>query len=583
MSALSDAISELQTNAAQWQAFQTQGHCAVLAPPGSGKTKLLTTKLAHSLATGIIIPPRGAACITMTNEAALQLRRQLRVLGVGHRPNLFIGTVHGFALSCIMSPFAAAAGRGDLGASRMATDANVKESFGRAFTAAGFEPHERRYVRSTVERARQRLDLSGDVRLGGTRISALARGLQDDLCARRLYDFHDLVRHAVDLVESNAWVRNVLAATYPRVYVDEYQDLAPGLDRIVRAITLDGTDSTLVAVGDPDQAIYAFSGVDPELVRRVAADDGVTAVHLQRNYRSGQALIDIALRVLQGPRVIEGQRTGGTVIVHPAPGGPRTQASTALQLVQRALANGSAPEKVAVLAPWGSDRDLCAQFLRQASIPVFCRSEGDWAATPLTTLLEAMAAWATRREGAGVDLAELLERLDRVSQNVVSNHSTRRDVVQALLGAVGNSPAGELVGAIVNAALRPLAGGDVSNEDAHELRRMRHALGDGGIAEHMTVGDLGVRARAPGQILAATIHAAKGLEFDSVVIVGADNAALPGFTPTVEEEAEGRRKFYVAITRARHDVHVVYTDQRIAQSGNTYSVRPSPFIAELGL
>src|SRR5829696_2253437 len=102
MNALSKAIEELAQNESQREAFNTDGDCVVLAPPGSGKTKLLTTKLASSLSSGRMHPPRGAACITMTNEAALELRRRLRGLGINAVPNLFIGTVHSFALACVV-------------------------------------------------------------------------------------------------------------------------------------------------------------------------------------------------------------------------------------------------------------------------------------------------------------------------------------------------------------------------------------------------------------------------------------------------------------------------------------------------
>src|ERR1700679_2737637 len=114
MSSLADAVAELRANEHQWEAFEASEHCVVLAPPGSGKTKLLTTKLAHALAEDRVRAPRGAASITMTNEAALQLRTRLRALGVERRPNLFVGTVHGFAMSRIVIPFAAAAGERQL-------------------------------------------------------------------------------------------------------------------------------------------------------------------------------------------------------------------------------------------------------------------------------------------------------------------------------------------------------------------------------------------------------------------------------------------------------------------------------------
>src|SRR3954463_1791722 len=106
MSALQKAIDELKENDLQWEAFSTQGHCAVLAPPGSGKTKLLTTRVAYDLVSETIPPPQGAACITMTNEAAGELGRRLGALGVLPRANVFVGTVHAFALSSIVAPYA---------------------------------------------------------------------------------------------------------------------------------------------------------------------------------------------------------------------------------------------------------------------------------------------------------------------------------------------------------------------------------------------------------------------------------------------------------------------------------------------
>src|SRR6266516_6668584 len=111
MSRLTTAIADLQENERQWKAFTTTGHCAVLAPPGSGKTKLLTTRMAYDLVSEAIPPPQGAACITMTNEAAGELRRRLGALGVLPRANVFVGTVHAFALSSIVGPYAQAAGR----------------------------------------------------------------------------------------------------------------------------------------------------------------------------------------------------------------------------------------------------------------------------------------------------------------------------------------------------------------------------------------------------------------------------------------------------------------------------------------
>src|SRR4051812_34801275 len=124
MNALAKARDELRENERQWEAFTTEGHCVVLAPPGSGKTKLLTTRVANDLITKIS-RPHGAACITLTNAAADELERRLDGIGVDRRSTLFIGTVHSFALTRIVLPFAAVAGYPELARPRIASDAQV--------------------------------------------------------------------------------------------------------------------------------------------------------------------------------------------------------------------------------------------------------------------------------------------------------------------------------------------------------------------------------------------------------------------------------------------------------------------------
>ena len=97
-------VEELAGNPGQLAAYNSQGHCVVLAGPGSGKTKTLVLKLARILAEDVQAP-RGAACITYSQECARELTRRLEVLGLREAPNLFIGTVHGFCLRHLLMPY----------------------------------------------------------------------------------------------------------------------------------------------------------------------------------------------------------------------------------------------------------------------------------------------------------------------------------------------------------------------------------------------------------------------------------------------------------------------------------------------
>jgi len=191
-----------------------------------------------------------------------------------------------------------------------------------------------------------------------------------------------------------------------------------------------------------------------------------------------------------------------------------------------------------------------------------------------------MASWAAHRAASGVELPELLETFTAVVREG-TDHEGLTAIVGVLLRSYAATSAHEFVEGL-NAAALSAYGDAGADMEARELGRMRAALAPGGKAAYMTVDDLGARARAPGHVMATTIHGAKGLEFDVMILVGADEPGLPGFNATPEEHAEARRKFYVSITRARDELHLVYTDQRVSRRGNSYAVRPSPFIAQLG-
>lgn len=102
---------ELRDNRGQWEAYESTGHCIVLAGPGSGKTKTLALKLARILAEDVSAP-RGVACITFSQECSRELVRRLDALGIKESSRLFIGTVHGFCLRHLLVPYSRLANLG---------------------------------------------------------------------------------------------------------------------------------------------------------------------------------------------------------------------------------------------------------------------------------------------------------------------------------------------------------------------------------------------------------------------------------------------------------------------------------------
>lgn len=585
MNRLAEAVAQLRENPRQEEAFETTGHCAVLAPPGSGKTMLLTTRVAFDLASRGIPPPQGAACITMTNEAAGELRRRLYGLGIGRRPNLFIGTVHAFALAAIVAPFAKIAGLPEVGESRLASEQEKDDAFNRAFIEVLGPGADPQFIKTTMERTRRLADYSGSADVGGPEIAVLAKRYEELLLEGGTFDFNDLMRYAVEMVQGHEWLRRILISVYPHLYVDEYQDLPPTLDALVKSLAFDqAVDATLFAVGDPDQAINGFMGTKPELLNELAELSGVTRVRLDINYRCGQGIIDASLLALGEERSVRGTSDGGEIIVEAEADGEDGQRQLVVQLVERALSEDIPHEEITVLAYSGMELKEIVESLRKARIPVFARLDTEYGTTPVTLAIEGLALYAATDPKPLDQLSELLDEWQSVSPDFLEHEGIAK-LIMILNSQDTDSPAGEFVEALTALGLKSLVAVPGSSHDGRELERMRAAFKADGVLEELTVGELGERARAHGRIMAATTHGIKGLQFDVVVLCDCEEGRMPHWASINSGDpgkiAEDKRKFYVSLTRARRRVHLVSSSWRISRKGKRYPIERSRFVKPL--
>jgi DNA helicase-2/ATP-dependent DNA helicase PcrA len=558
----------------------------VLAPPGSGKTKLLATRAAYDLANRIP-RPHGAACITLTNPAADELRRRIADLGTDSRSTFFIGTVHSFALTRIVLPFALPAGRGEMAelkiASRAAKDQAMRDSLDEVFPRA--TRNELRLARSTIERNRKLMADDHQWHLTGAALREAARRYEEKLRRHGLMDFDDVVTCAVELVEQYRFVRRALTARYPHLYVDEYQDLAPGLDRLVRALCFDYRfASELFAVGDPDQAVFGWTGTRPELLAELAAAPGVTPVFLEINYRCGSEIIARAQRLLDGRRLVSGERSGGCVEVHYEPAGFGAQAAAAARLAQEFWVRGTPLHEIAVLC---STRDECAEAagaLRAGGVSAYVRGS-EYEQTPVTLLVEALAAWAVLgREASGHRLGDLLRRWRDVLAGQWSMNAATL-LVERLIAYEerGREPAFQFLAKMLAVGLQGVLDAPGRSDEAAAIADMTRALTAGELAS-VSLTDLAERGRNVDRVEVTTTSSGKGLEFDVVLLLGADEGKMPHFSSVGDRAKldEDRRKFYVSLTRARDEVHIFYSgfDDRY---GRIRPNGPSRFLGLLGL
>jgi superfamily I DNA/RNA helicase len=258
LTAYESAVAELRRNPDQWKAFESRGNCVTLAGPGSGKTKVLTSKMARMLREDVR-SPRGVACVTYNNECARELERRLDHLGVADHSNIFIGTVHSFCLRFVVRSLAALVGIEVPHPVVVASEAVQRQLFDEAMSAVGvraegFRTDFDRFRRTALDRT-EGVDgwEAGD---GG--LTDVCIEYERLLRSRGRIDFDDIVLLAVRAIEASEVVRRCLRAQFPVLLVDEYQDLGVPLHRLVLRLCL-GAGVRLFAVGDPDQSIYGFT------------------------------------------------------------------------------------------------------------------------------------------------------------------------------------------------------------------------------------------------------------------------------------------------------------------------------------
>ncbi|MFC4960725.1 UvrD-helicase domain-containing protein [Streptomyces mauvecolor] len=584
MSRLAASIEELKRNERQWEAFNTPGNCVVMAPPGSGKTKLLSTRIASDLQ--VITPPQGAAGITLTNAAAAELRRRVLELGVTPRANLFLGTVHSFAMRQILFPFAGVCGRGELLTHRIATSREKTAAFKAAIAQVYPSNSDTRNVRSTVERHRKMIASEDEWNLAGPRIVAVSQAYERELASEGLVDFEILVTAAVELVEGYEFIPNLLTAKNPSIYVDEYQDLSPGLDRIIRSLCFDGTTrSRLFAVGDHNQAIYGWTGTRPELLDEVSRHPTVSRIELTKNYRSAREIIDRASRLL-GLSGIEGVSDGGLVDSMYCRAGIKSQCREAGKLAARLISEGWPAHEIGVLTPTNNNAELVVEEFRNLGVPVSANAS-PYLSTPATSLIEKLAVWATRQDRPDGEfrLSDLLSEWRSILRAELGDLSVDLALIDAMKQSADSE---ELAALFVERILQSGLGAALRDplrwEDSAAVSDLLELV-DGGQLLDWTIQTLADRGSRTGRVGVYTMSSAKGLEFDATLILGVDQGQIPHFSSTYNSKdlAEDRRKFYVAVTRSRRRTSIFYSGFVEWQSGKIGRNGPSQFLREMGL
>jgi DNA helicase-2/ATP-dependent DNA helicase PcrA len=295
---MTDAGVNASLTAPQREAVQhVDGPLLVLAGPGSGKTRVITHRIANLLRTGV--PARQILALTFTNKAADEMKARVAALAPD-RP-VWISTFHRFCAR-LLREHAAMVGLGENFTIYDTSDS--QSSLKRAIEALDFDPthYTPQRIASAISWAKNNLVLPDQYegRSSSPLASIVARvypAYQAELLKSNAVDFDDLLLHSATLLRDNPEIRASLDARYRYIMVDEYQDTNLSQYTIVRALSLDYPN--LAVTGDPDQSIYGWRGANLGNILDFERDyPDVTVVFLEQNYRSTKRILRIADRLI---------------------------------------------------------------------------------------------------------------------------------------------------------------------------------------------------------------------------------------------------------------------------------------------
>jgi DNA helicase-2/ATP-dependent DNA helicase PcrA len=522
-------------------ALAGRGPVCVLAGAGTGKTRAITHRIAYAVATGLVDPAHVLA-LTFTVRAAGELRGRLRALGGGAEA-VRASTFHSAALRQLTYfwprviggrppallesklPLLREAAR-DLGL--RIDGAALSDAMTEIEWAKVCQTHPDSYVFAATAAGRA-------PSLGVEEVGRLYQAYEALRRDRQLIDFESVLELTAAILLTEPGVAREVHAAFRYFTVDEFQDVNP-LQKLLLDAWLGGREE-LCVVGDPQQTIYSFTGATPEYLRSFAVDFPQAAVvRLVRDYRSTPQVVAVANRLAAG---------GSGSLVAQRPAGPEplvtkypdeeAEAAGVAAEAGALIARGVPPHEIAILLRINAHMERFERALADVKVPYVVRGAERFYDRPEVRKALVLLRGAARAAGAGTDATGAPGELPAAVRHVLASAGLTAQA-PAARGAVRER--WESLAAIAGladdlAAARP---GATLAEFAGELVD-RAETGHAPVAAAVTL---------------ATMHAAKGLEWDAVLLPGLVEGIMPiVYARTAEAIEEEQRLLYVAVTRAR--------------------------------
>lgn len=583
-------------NEAQKEAvLATDGPISVLAGAGSGKTRVLTTRIYHLVRQGV--PPEKILAITFTNKAAREMRERVRgMLGEDAKGVPFVATFHGLGRD-LLERYGKAIGlpryfsiydRDDseraIGAALKALDIGAKELSPRS-------------VLSRISKAKgegmtasEYAEKYGRASFGARVTSEAWRRYEATLKEEKALDFDDLIALPVRLLEQHEDVRHAAQERWQYIHIDEYQDTNELQGRLANMLA--AKHKNIFVVGDIDQTIYTWRGATIEnLLEFDHAYPAAKTIILEHNYRSSGTIVEASNAIIEQnknrkeKRSVTDNPVGERIVLHASPNA-EGEARWIAQKIKALMRAGEKPETVAILYRTNFQSRALEEGLLHAAVPYrllgtryFERKEVkdalSWVRLALDPSRDAdkMRAAQSPPRGLGkVTLGKLLSGKtgELRAGDIVKIEKFERTIAELAQAAETLMPSEFIKLMIEKTGMQKLMQEEGNDDDRERFENVQElatlaARHDGVPGKDGISAFLGEAALASDQdemdrkeekkgVTMMTVHAAKGLEFDTVFVTGMEQGLFPHEGQGGEndrDKEEERRLFYVAMTRAK--------------------------------
>jgi DNA helicase-2/ATP-dependent DNA helicase PcrA len=607
----------------------------VLAGAGSGKTRVLTTRIAYLAAKGV--NPRGVLAITFTNKAAREMRERLTdMLGIGVGGEVTASTFHSFGLWFLRSFAGLRPGiLDDADQTRLLKKlvgaANVQDKR----IDSGLIAQVLAKMKDSMLTFEQAIESINPflAKTRGLALFEVIKAYEAYLKKENLADFGDLLLRPVRLLEQDPGILEQARRRFSHVFVDEFQDINFTQYRLLKLLCQ--PNRPLFAVGDDDQSIYGWRGANLASILRFEEDFSEPQVfRLEQNYRSTRVILEAANGVIKKNNFRRGktlwtENTKGSPIQLIEASNEFEEGRMAAEAIQRLISDGKDPGDIAILYRTNAQSRALEEALLGVGIPYLIlggvkfyqrREIKDllaylkFLANPCDTLSLYRLAQNPPKGIGEVTLQKLSDLKERVGHDYLTLLTTEmllsplKSQAKKLLalgkklqemneGIKNASSLSDGLLCVVNesgleAALlsKPEREAKERVENLYEMVALARSLeatqGTMELQDYLDhvslMTDLDQAGSRTGQVLLMTLHQAKGLEFPFVFLVGLEDSLLPhslcrDLPNQIEEE---RRLFYVGVTRAKERLFLSLCRYRFGPMGKEPR-EPSPFLGDI--